>query len=164
MARIRLINVALIDRGLEADVDIGTATIPPLAVGRRVRLSNVSLIAGGLEGDAEALDASPPPPPPPPGNILPTGYNSDADTAYWMLAKAVTDNHLDPIAVQGHGQQIVDALNRSWPGLDVYRSPSDAPVWPGFGSIDVTIDSGKRGWAFRPDGVTRYEPDPTKRG
>jgi len=162
--RIRLINVALIVGGLEADVDVGTAVIPQFSAGRRVRLSNVALIAGGLEADAEGLDASPPPPPIPEPSALPVGFDRDPSVAFGMFQRAMNEHFQTPTGVQNHGQQIVDALRDTWPRLDVYRSRSDAPVWPGFGSLDVTIDSGKGGWQFRPDGVTPWEPDPAKRG
>jgi hypothetical protein len=104
------------------------------------------------------------PPPPPPPAALPAGYDDpNQGVAFDMFKDAMQTHGLTPLGVQGHGQQIVDAMNASWPGWNVYLSPSDAPVAPGFGSLDVTIDSGKGGWAFRPDGVTRYEPDPAKR-
>jgi hypothetical protein len=156
--RIRLINVALIERGLEADVDIGTATIPAFAAGRRVRLSNVQLIAGGLEADAQGLDAAPAPLPIPEPATLPVGYDRDPTVAFGMLTRAMNEHGLTPTGVQGHGQQIVDALNDTFPGLNVYLASSDAPMWPGFGSIDVTIDSGNGGWSFRPDHLAPYDP------
>jgi hypothetical protein len=161
--RIRLMNVALIERGLEADVDIGTAVIPAFAAGRRVRLSNVQLIAGGLEADAQGLDAAPAPEPIPDPATLPLGFDTDPAIALGMLERAMNEHGLTPTGVQGHGQQIVDALNDTFPGLNVYLASSDAPVWPGFGSVDVTIDSGKGGWQFRRDRVTPYERDPAKR-
>ena len=59
---------------------------------------------------------------------------------------------LDPVAVQGHGQQIADAINAYAPGSGVTIDPrTDAVIWPGIGPVDVTIDSGKGGWSFRPD-------------
>lgn len=163
MARIRLIDVSLIAGGLEATVDVGTPDVPPLSQGARVRLAGVALIAGGLEADVERLDGPAPPPPPPPPEGLPDGFDRDRRVGLDMLRKAMDAAGLDPIGVQGHGAAIVAALKKRWPGLDVYLSPSDAPVWPGFGSLDVTIDSGKLGWQFRPDDVTPYEPDPSKR-
>jgi hypothetical protein len=114
--RIRLINVALIERGLEADVDIGTATIPAFAAGRRVRLSNVQLIAGGLEADAQGLDAAPAPLPIPDPATLPLGFDTDPAIALGMLERAMNEHGLTPTGVQGHGQQIVDALRDTFPG------------------------------------------------
>ncbi len=138
----------------------------------RVRLSNLSFANGILEADV-ILASGPfvPPPDNPPGppveptppSALPAGYDRDQNVAFEMFKKAMSDHSLTALGVQGHGDQIVAALNETWPGLNVYRSPSDAPVWPGFGSVDVTIDSGHGGWSFRPDGVTPYEYDRAKR-
>lgn len=133
----------------------------------RIRLTNLRLVDGALEADVESAGAPLPIPEPTPAPapvpiptpipVLPAGYSADQNVAFQMLVTAMSAHGLTPTGVQNHGQQIVDALNETWPGLNVYRSPSDAPVWPGFGSIDVTIDSGRGGWSFRPDGVTRYE-------
>lgn len=128
----------------------------------RVRLSNLTLVNGVLEADCELLaDATPtteptPVPVPPQPRALPLGFDSDPSVGYGMLVTAMDAHGLTPVGVQGHGQQIVEAMNASWPGWNVYLSPSDAPIVPGFGSIDVTIDSGKGGWQFRKDGVTPY--------
>ena len=134
----------------------------------RIRLTNLRLVADGLEADCDLIGALPgppvdPPPPPPPPQELPSGYNTDRNVAFRMLIDAMDAHGLTATGVQNHGLQIVDALNAEFPGLDVYLSKSDAPVWPGFGSIDVTINSGLGGWSFRPDHVTVYEPDPAKR-
>jgi hypothetical protein len=156
--RVRLSNVQLIVGGLEGDA-LWLDDSPP-AVPMRVRLSNVQLIVGGLEGDVEQLGAAPPPV----SVRLPPGYDTDPGVAFGMLQSAVNLCHLDAIAVQRHGQQIVDALNETWPGLDAYVDrKSDAVMWPGFGDVDVTIDSGKGGWAFQPGHNARYEPDRSKR-
>lgn len=149
----------------------------------RVRLTNFAFGGGGLEADLEVLaDASSSPAPqpepvpqplpeplplpaPPPAPVpapvpqpraLPLGFNSDPDVGFRMLVEAMDAHGLTPVGVQNNGKQIVRALNDYWPGLNVWLSTTDAPVWPGFGSIDVTIDSGKGGWAFRPDGATPY--------
>lgn len=138
-----------------------------------VRFTNVKMANGAIEADLEITsgpipvtppDVPPAPPvqppvpdqPPTPLTALPTGYDSDPNVGYRMFVEAMDRHGLTPVGVQGHGQTIVDALNETWPGLNVYLSPSDAPVWPGFGSIDVTIDSGKGGWQFRKDGVMPY--------
>ena len=146
----------------------------------RVRLTNLAFAGGGVEADIEVLTdpasvpmpqpapipvplplptpaPAPEPAPAPQPRSLPLGFNSDADVAFQMLVAAMAAAGLTAIGAQNHGQQIVDALNAYWPGLNVWLSPSDAPVWPGFGSVDVTIDSGRGGWSFRPDGVTKYE-------
>jgi hypothetical protein len=112
-------------------------------------------------GDGERPPAPPPPPPPAPppsaGHAIPPGYDTDPSVAFSMLMTAVSEAELDPIAVQNHGAVIAAALNRSYPGLEAYaHKRSDAVMWPGFGSIDVTIDSGKGGWQFRPDRESRY--------
>ena len=55
--------------------------------------------------------------------------------------------------MQGKGATIVAALKADYPGLAVTVDPkTDAVVWPGIGPLDVTIDSGKGGWSFRPSG------------
>lgn len=89
---------------------------------------------------------------------LPAGYQSDPSVGFVLLVQSMERHGLTPIAVQNHGQQIVDALNQDYPDLHVYLSPTDSPVWPGFGSLDVTVDSGKGGWEFRPDGYFPYDP------
>lgn len=128
----------------------------------RVQIYEIEFTNGELFVDAELDpidDHEPPPPPPPPPQRLPEGFDSDPDVGFSMLVSAMNAHRLTPIGVQGRGQAIVDALRDTWPGLDVYLSPSDAPVWPGFGSLDVTISSGEGGWSFRPDGVTPYRRD-----
>lgn len=89
---------------------------------------------------------------------LPAGYSTDKMVGYEMLVASMERHGLTPVGVQNHGRQIVDALNADYPGLRVYLSPTDSPVWPGFGSLDVTIDSGLGGWEFRDDGYFAYEP------
>jgi hypothetical protein len=70
-----------------------------------------------------------------------------------MFMSAMQESGLDPVAVQGHGAVIADAVNKKYPGLGVTVDPkTDAVVWPGIGPLDVTIDSGKGGWSFRPSG------------
>lgn len=126
-----------------------------------IRLTNLVLTA-----DVEIDDlpiALPPvvPPVPPiavPTAILPIGFSSDAAVALEMLLRTVRAHQLNAVDVQRHGQVIVDALNADWSGLDAYVSVSDAVVWPGFGSLDVTIDGGKGGWYFRPDGAMSWKP------
>jgi len=129
---------------------------------QRWRLHNFAIVDGGIEFDIDSdVPAELPDEPPPPPRVpeLPDGFDDDRGVAFSMLLSAMNAHGLNPIGVQNHGQQIVAALRDTWPDLDVYLSPSDAPVWPGFGSIDVTIDSGKGGWQFRPDGVTPYRRD-----
>jgi hypothetical protein len=127
------------------------------------RLVAIRLVNGAIDVDVTTddfeLDPSHPPDPNPQTNALPNGFASDPAVGFSMLLSAVNEHGLDPVGVQGHGQQIVDALNDTWPGLNAYVSPSDAVVWPGFGSLDVTINSGLGGWQFRPDGVTPYRRD-----
>jgi hypothetical protein len=127
------------------------------------RLVAIRLVNGAVDIDVSTddfeLDPPHPTDPPPHPQTLPEGFDRDPAVGFSMLLSAMNEHQLDPIGVQGHGQQIVDALNDTWPGLNAYVSPSDAPVWPGFGSIDVTIDSGKQGWQFRPDGATPYRRD-----
>jgi hypothetical protein len=94
-----------------------------------------------------------------PNRPLPDGYNSDPNVGYFMLITSMNEHGLTPIGVQGHGADICKALNESWSGLNAYaHKVSDAIMWPGenMGSIDVTIDSGKGGWQFRPDGQAKY--------
>lgn len=92
----------------------------------------------------------------PVGN-LPDGYATDEGVAFAMFKASMERHGLDPIGVQGHGQTIAAALNADYPGLNAYaHAQSDALMWPGFGSVDVTIDSGKGGWSFRVDGLGVY--------
>lgn len=126
----------------------------------KIRLSNIAFIDGVLTADMQQLDGVPSVPPvaPPaaePPLTLPKAYNSDTAVAREMLLAAVRENGLNAIDVQGHGDRIVAALKRTYPSLDVYvNRKTDAIVWPGFGSIDCTIDSGKGGFYFRPDPLT----------
>lgn len=84
----------------------------------------------------------------------------DVGDAPQQFYAAMQASGLNPVAVQGHGQQIADAINRKYPGLGATVDPTtDAVVWPGLGPIDVTVDSGKGGWSFRPSG--RYTPTAT---
>lgn len=84
---------------------------------------------------------------------LPAGFDSDPNVARDMLINSMNLHGIDPVAAQGHGNAIVAALRADYPTLDVYaHNVSDAIMWPGFGSLDVTIDSGLGGWYFRPDG------------
>lgn len=122
----------------------------------RIRLSNITLNDGILDADFDQLDDRPPNPPP--ISSLPEGYDTDEGIAYGMLMRAVREHNLDPIAMQGHGRIIAEALNETWPGLNAYSHPqSDAVMWPGFGSLDVTIDSGKKGWYFKVDNQGKYD-------
>jgi hypothetical protein len=109
----------------------------------RIEIKAISIEDGRVFMDYDRVDqAEPPPPTPPEGGSLPDGFDAHG---------------LTPIGVQGKGSQIADALNDTWPGLDAYaHRQSDAVMWPGFGSLDVTIDSGKGGWQFRPDGQGQY--------
>lgn len=117
-------------------------------------------------GKEQWLPASPdqnqPPgwvPPPPASRALPEGYRTDENVAAQMLLDAISAAKLDAVAMQGHGTQIAQALNDYWPGLDAYAHPqTDAIMWPGFGSLDVTKDSGKGGWYFRPDHEAPWLP------
>jgi hypothetical protein len=128
-----------------------------------VRLTNLVLTADvevdglpiALPPIIDAFDPPMPPITPPP---LPDGFASDRSVGLLMLVSAMQAAGLTPIGVQRHGPQIIAALKALYPALDVYLSPSDAPVWPGFGSLDVTIDSGKGGWSFRPDHATPWRP------
>lgn len=81
----------------------------------------------------------------------------DVGNAPSMFYAAMQDAGLNPVAVQGHGQTIVDAINKKYPGLGATVDPrTDAVVWPGIGPLDVTVDSGKGGWSFRPSGDGSY--------
>jgi hypothetical protein len=112
----------------------------------RIEIKAISIEDGRVFMDYDRVDqAEPPPPTPPEGGSLPDGFDSDTGVAFDMLVSAMDAHGLTPIGVQGKGSQIADALNDTWPGL-----------WPGFGSLDVTIDSGKGGWQFRPDGQGQY--------
>lgn len=130
----------------------------------KIRLSNFAFAGGVLSADVEFDGVIPSVPPvdrplPGPPLALPTGYDYNATIAREMLLAAVRENGLNAIDVQRHGDRIVAALKRTYPSLDVYVNPkTDAVVWPGFGSVDVTIDSGKGGWYFRPDGYTAWKP------
>jgi hypothetical protein len=89
-------------------------------------------------------------PPTSPGGSGSTNSYAGQDPAQMFLS-AMQESGLDPVAMQGHGQQIADAVNKKYPGLGVTVDPkTDAIMWPGIGAIDVTIDSGKGGWAFQP--------------
>lgn len=71
-------------------------------------------------------------------------------TPKYQFLRAMQQAKLDPVAVQGHGQTIVDAINKYNPGVKSWVDPNtDAVMWPGLGPIDVTVDSGKKGWSFR---------------
>jgi hypothetical protein len=126
----------------------------------RMRLKDIRLLNNAIEFDLTHIDEpdSENPPPPVAGENLPDGYDSDTDVAFGMLVNAMDDHGLTPIGVQGHGDVICAALNDTWNGLNTYPHPqTDAVMWPDFGSIDVTVDSGKGGWQFRPDGHDRYD-------
>jgi hypothetical protein len=89
----------------------------------------------------------------------PSGYDSDIHVATKMFLESMQRHNLGAVAVQGHGQRMVDALLIDYPTLDVYANPrTDALMWPGFGSLDVTIDSGRGGFYFRPDGHDPWLP------
>jgi hypothetical protein len=88
----------------------------------------------------------------PPQAGSPTASSADLQTASQKFLSAVQQAGLDPVAVQGHGRLIADAVNRIHPELALRVDPqSDAIVWNGI-PIDVTVDSGKGGWSFRPAG------------
>lgn len=128
----------------------------------RFRLKDIRLLNNAIEFDLSEIEEGPEEPDPPVngGNELPAEYDTNKDVAYQMLVQAMDEHGLTPIGVQNHGDVICAALNDSWPGLNSYPHPqTDAVMWPGpnFGSIDVTIDSGKGGWQFRPDGHDRYD-------
>jgi hypothetical protein len=150
--RVRLTNVRFVESGFEADVDLASGPLPGTP-------------PPPMTTPVDPIVQPPPPILPAPFPELPPGYTTDPGVAFEMFTTAMARHGLTPTGVQGHGAWIVAAMNETWPGWNVYLSPSDAPVVPGpdFGSIDVTIDSGKGGWSFRPDGKTPYEPDPSKR-
>jgi hypothetical protein len=146
----------------------------------RIRLDHFAIVPGGVEFDAHVDDftepceaeqppaAEPPATPPPPAEPpqpaapppLPEGFNSNQTVAFGMLLASMQRHNLDPVAVQGHGKLVADALNSDYPGLFAYAHPtSDALMWPGFGSVDCTINSGKGGFYFRPDGQGAYDAD-----
>lgn len=88
---------------------------------------------------------------------LPAGYASDENVARQMFLDSMARHGLDPVAVQGNGWLIVNALKTDYPSLDVYaHRVTDAIEWPGFGPVDVTIDSGLGGFYFRPDYSGRF--------
>src|SRR3982750_1616850 len=129
----------------------------------RIRLTNFVLADGGLEADLEELAAHVDPGAPP--APLPDGYDRDERVAATMFLSTMKRYNVDSIAVQGHGSVVVADLKLAFPTLDVYAHPrSDALMWPGFGSIDTTIDSGRGGFYFRPDHQGQWEPDPARRG
>lgn len=100
----------------------------------------------------------PDPDPVPDRHPPPEGYDSDENVAWGMLQKTIEKHNLDPIAIQGHGKVVADALNKDWPGLRAYAHPkSDALMWKGFGSLDITKDSGKGGFYFRVDHQGTYD-------
>jgi hypothetical protein len=138
----------------------------------KVRLTNLTITCDVELLDGPLLPTTPIPPivvvvPPvvvpdpigvPPVADLPAGYATDVGVARGMFFAAMTAAGLDPVKVQGHGAWIVAALKARYPALDVYLSTKDAPVWPGLGSFDATIDSGKGGWSFRLDRDTAWQP------
>lgn len=139
-----------------------------------LRFTNVNVVNGAFEADVEItsgpspIPITPPDEPDEPGPLpspdLPVGWNSDTAVAFKMLVSSMQKHGLTPVGVQGHGQAICDALNADYPWLNAYADKrSDAVMWPGFGDIDVTIDSGKGGWSFQPGHNAPYEPDPAKR-
>jgi hypothetical protein len=135
-----------------------------------VVLTNVKQLSGNSwEADYEYEDSGASPTPPAGGKTLPPGYNTSTDVGYSMLLEAMNAAGLTPMGVQGQGRLIVDALNAYWAfgSNPVWlNTKTDAPVWPEFGSIDVTVDSGQPHppqypngqWSFRPDGDTPYQP------
>jgi len=139
-------------------------------MGMRVRLTNfsiecdVELISGVLVPTTPIPVVVVPPivvPNPvvvPPVADLPAGYATDVGVARGMFFQAMAAAGLDPVTVQRHGDWIVAACKARYPALDVYLSTKDAPVWPGLGSFDATIDSGKGGWSFRLDRDTAWQP------
>lgn len=130
----------------------------------RVSIRNFEFVNGVLSFDMDSVGNNPPTPPPPnppptpPGRPLRDGYDSDPAVAFNMFLTAMDENKLTPIGVQGHGDQIVAAMKKSYPDWDVYLSVQDSPVAPGFGSIDCTISSGEGGWEWRPDGAHKWFP------
>lgn len=126
----------------------------------RVSIRNFEFVNGVLSFDMDSVGDNPPTPPEPdrpPTNSLPEGYDSDLGVGFEMFKQAMEKHGLTPRGVQGHGQWIVDAMNDTWPEWNVWLSKYDSPVVPGFGSLDVTIDSGKGGWEFSPDGYVKYD-------
>jgi hypothetical protein len=94
-----------------------------------------------------------------PGYVPTTSANGmTAGAAAQRFLAAVNQSGLDPVAVQGHGQTIADAVNQIDPSLQLSVDPkSDAIVWNGI-PIDVTVNSGKGGWSFRPAGPSASAP------
>ena len=136
----------------------------------RVKLTNFSITCDVELLDGPLLPTTPIPPivvvvppvvvpdPVVVGLPLPAGYATDVGVARGMFFQAMAAAGLDPITVQRHGDWIVAACKARYPALDVYLSTKDAPVWPGLGSFDATIDSGKGGWSFRVDHDTPWQP------
>lgn len=126
----------------------------------KIRLTNITIEADALSVSGFPIEPDNPLPvdPGPGPSQLPVGWDSDKGVGLYMLVNAMTAAGLTPVGVQDHGDEIIKALKASYPDLDVYLSPSDAPVWPHWGSLDVTVDSGKGGWSFRPDGYTAWVP------
>jgi len=136
----------------------------------KVRLTNIEIICDVELLDGPLMPTTPIPPvvvvppvvapdsPAPVTLALPPGFDRLTSVGFGMLITAMDRAGLTPIGVQGKGPAIIAGLKALYPDLDVYLSPSDAPVWPGHGSIDVTIDSGKGGWSFRVDHVTAWKP------
>jgi hypothetical protein len=129
----------------------------------RLRLTNLIFTDDSFDANFEILSYNTPVPPidPPPIDIppapqaLPEGYNTDKNVAWQMLQHTIAAHSMDAVFYQGKGKEICRLLNEDWPGLDCYAARhTDAVVWPGFGSCDVTIDSGKRGWYFNPDALS----------
>jgi hypothetical protein len=123
----------------------------------------IDRLAARLEALESAQDHARPAPlpglPAPPGGLpLPIGFDHDPRVGYLMLTAAMDAAGLTAVGVQRHGDQILAALTRRYPTLDVYLSRTDSPIWPGFGSLDVTVDSGLGGWSFRPDGYFPWVP------
>lgn len=141
----------------------------------RVYIKAIYFNSNGLSMDVETagetliipVDPNKPPdpqqPPDPPVDTyakpLPAGYDSNEKIAEGMLLDAMAAANLNAVQVQRHGDWIVAALNKRYPGLYAYAHPqSDAVMWPGFGSLDVTISSGEGGFYFRPDHMAPYDP------
>jgi hypothetical protein len=81
---------------------------------------------------------------PPSSASAPTG-TADVGKASAMFMSAMQESGLDPVAVQGHGAVIADAVNKKYPGLGVTVDPkTDAVVWPGSVALDVTIPTAAR--------------------
>lgn len=88
---------------------------------------------------------------------LPAGYSTDENVAAKMFTDSMNRHGLNAVMVQHNGYLMVAALKADYPALDVYVHPvTDALMWPGFGSLDTTIDSGLGGWEFRPDGFDNF--------